>query len=115
MLPGTLLTRDAATEVLKRIEAELGQSTAYDWQPVSVDTALAWIERLPSEEFYLYYQHPVHDFMDRCSRVEKDTALRFVEERFALEQGEGVDLYLTPLNFSTVFAGNHDGRLFRAK
>jgi hypothetical protein len=115
MLPGTLLTRDWAATIFKNIERELGGSTARAWQPLHLEAALAWLERLPYEECYLYYRHPVHEFKDRCARSTKDAALRFLKESFNKERGEGLDLYLTPLDFGVVLAGNHDGDLFRAK
>jgi hypothetical protein len=115
MLPGTLLTRDLAAQVFKSIERELGGSNAWNWKPIHREAALSWLAQLPPDEYYLYYRHPVHEFKDRCSRSTKEAALRFLKESFNKERGEGVDLYLTPLDFSVVLAGNHDGDLFRAK
>ena len=45
MLPGTLLARDSAATIFKSIERELGGSTAWDWQPIQLEAALAWLER----------------------------------------------------------------------
>jgi hypothetical protein len=104
-----------AATVFKSIERELGDTTAWNWQSMELKAALTWLGHLPSEEYYLYYRHPVHDFKDQCSRSTREAALSFLQESFNKERGEGLDLYLTPLDFSVVLAGNHDGDLYRAK
>lgn len=115
MLPGIPMHHSLAADIFRKIEAELGGTTAFDWEPVALEDALTWLAAQPFQEYYLYYRHPVHEFKDRCSRATKAAAFEFLRERFSRERGEGVDLYLTPTDLSIVFAGNHDGDFFRVK
>jgi len=114
VLPGTLLSREVAAEVFSIIEGKLGRSTARDWDSLSRDATLDLIGRLPQEEFYVYYRHPVHEFKDQCSRCEKLELVDFLMGRFRKERGDGMDIYVAPLDVSVVLAGNHDGDLYRA-
>lgn len=114
MLPGILLSREAAAEVFSLIEGKLGRSTARDWQSISLDATLELIGRLPQEEFYAYYRHPVHEFKDQCSLCKKRELVDFLVRTFRKERGDGMDVYFSPLDASIVLAGNHDGDLYRA-
>ena len=65
--------------------------------------------------FYLFYDHPVHDFLDKLFMTDRDDLIKFMKERVSPERGDGFDMIVVPKNdFSEMIICNHDGDIFLA-
>lgn len=62
--------------------------------------------------FYLFYNHPVHDYLNKLFLTNKDQLLSFMKERINFEREEGIDIIVMPNDFSKRIICNHDGEIY---
>lgn len=73
------------------------------------------INELNYEIFYILYEHPVHEFKDKLSKVNKKELLDFIDNNFFSAENSGTDVTITSEDFSVIFVCNHDDEIYLAK
>ncbi|MGD2183831.1 hypothetical protein [Lusitaniella coriacea] len=66
------------------------------------------------DEFYIFYEHPVHNFKNKLLRTKKDECMKFILEYIKPDEGTGVDVTISSLDMKSMIVCNHDGDIFSA-
>ena len=64
--------------------------------------------------FYLFYKHPVHDYLDKLFISAQEELLSFLKNHIDPEKGEGVDVIIASSDLSHIIVCNHDGEIYLA-
>ncbi|NPC94280.1 hypothetical protein HOO54_19175 [Bacillus sp. WMMC1349] len=67
------------------------------------------------EDFYLYYTHPIHDYLDKLFFTSYDDLIKFLKDRIDPDRGEGLDLIISSKDYETIIVCNHDGEIYQVK
>ena len=66
------------------------------------------------EEFYVFYEHPVHQFKNKLFITHKNQCIEFVKEHINPDEGTGIDVTISSLDMKSMIVCNHDGDIFLA-
>jgi len=73
------------------------------------------IKELHYNNYYILYEHPVHEFKNRLSEVTKKELLGFIHNNFFSAENDGIDVTIATKDFSVIFVCNHDDEIYIAK
>lgn len=64
------------------------------------------------DEFYIFYEHPVHNFKNKLFRTNKRECIEWIEEYIRPYEGTGIDVTISSLDMKCMIMCNHDGDIF---
>jgi hypothetical protein len=104
----TRQTEELLGEVFRILDFNQTEEGRLPWADASI---FDWrIEaQLP---YYLIYQHPVHEYMNKGYYTGGKELKDFLAQRINPERGEGSDVWILPMAADWVIGCNHDGCIF---
>lgn len=115
MFPGyEIKQRNRLVHNLKKIKNPLNQKGCEqfdDWTEISLELCCLILSDL-HDEFYIFYEHPVHEFKNKLFKASGNEVSEFIKEEILPEQGLGLDMTIYSLDMKTIVAFNHDGDIF---
>ena len=118
MLPGIIIKDLSAYK--KKINKILNPNNmpyievAKDWKLVN-NKVYDIIKELNYDTYYILYEHPVHEFKDKLSKVNKNELIDFIKNNFFSAENDGTDVTIATDDFSIIFVCNHDDEIYLAK
>lgn len=85
------------------------------------EAVIGWIQNCLTENFYLLYTYylkkPHHDLLTshRVFLADRKSVIKFMEDHFDEDWGEGIDIMISDTHYQKVIMGNHDGVLTARK
>lgn len=81
------------------------------WTLISdVDYAVELLKRC--SWYYLFYEHPMHQYLNKLFLVEREDVASFFKNRINPKKMVGMDITIASKDFSLVITCNHDGDIF---
>lgn len=87
------------------------------WEELTIlnkNTVIYWIQNNLTEKFYLLYTYYLKNKMShRVYLADKESVIKFIDDNFDEDWGEGIDIMISDTNYENVIMGNHDGVLVK--
>lgn len=120
VFPGTKLVGVEAERVINKINSVQNpynisnSENIRSWINITdVGYAVELMEAYPL--YYLLYEHPVHQYLNKLFLVERVDAISFFKSKINPGKMEGIDVTIASKDFLLVITCNHDGDIFLVK
>lgn len=115
MFPGyEIKQRNRLVHNLKKIKSSSSlksDNLSCKWTEISLEFCCSKLSDL-QDEFYVFYEHPVHEFKNKLFKASRNEVTGFIKEEILPEEGMGLDMTIYSLDMKTIIAFNHDGDIF---
>jgi len=115
MFPGyEIKPRNRLVHNLKKIKSSSSLKSddlSCQWTEISIECCCSKLSDL-QDEFYIFYEHPVHEFKNKLFKASSNEVIEFIKEAILPEEGMGLDMTIYSLDMKTIIAFNHDGDIF---
>ncbi|OJJ19724.1 hypothetical protein BI308_21420 [Roseofilum reptotaenium AO1-A] len=118
MFPGyEIKQRNRLVHNLKKIKSSSSlksDNLSCKWTEISLEFCCSKLSDLSDlqDEFYVFYEHPVHEFKHKLFKASRNEVTGFIKEEILPEEGMGLDMTIYSLDMKTIIAFNHDGDIF---
>lgn len=119
IFPGTRIQGDDVEKIRKKILHEINPKN----KP-TIDNIKAWnridneiyaTNALTAKEYYLLYEHPIHDYLCKLFVTQNIELIKFMQERIDVETGDGLDIIISSTDYKKILVVNHDGEIYLVK
>lgn len=117
LIPGNQVPYEDNNEISQKILSTINPNNLPPlelWEELTMlnkDAVIHWIQNSLTEKLYLLYTYYLKKKLHRVFLADKESVIKFIDDNFDEDWGEGIDIMISDTNFENVIIGNHDGIL----
>ncbi len=115
VMPGKQVSYENSDEISQKILSSINPNNLPPlelWEELTMlnkDAVIHWIQNSLIENFYILYTYYFKKKSHRVFLADKESVIKFIDDNFDEDWGEGIDIMISDSNYKNVIMGNHDG------
>lgn len=115
VIPGKQVSYENSDEISQKILSSINPNNLPPlelWEELTMlnkDAVIHWIQNSLIENFYILYTYYFKKKSHRVFLADKESVIKFIDDNFDEDWGEGIDIMISDSNYKNVIMGNHDG------
>lgn len=116
-IPGNQMQYENSDEIAQKILSTINPNNLSPlelWEELTTinkEAVIQWIKNSLTEKFYILYTYYLKKQSHRVFLADRECVIKFIDDNFDEDWGEGIDIMISDINYENVIIGNHDGAL----
>lgn len=117
LMPGNQLQYKNSDEIAQKILSTINPNNLSSlelWEELTMlnkKAVIQWLQNSLTEKYYLLYTYYLKKQSHRVFLADRENVIKFIDDNFDEDCGEGIDIMISDTNYENVIIGNHDGVL----